>query len=119
MNKRRGILRELRIIFISSLLAVSDNGLIFPSFPAHKARSSLLNVYERLIRNVIYDILKCSKYSFMSLDIHLLIYMYKCAPESTGNMFQDITGLHETANDTERLVYRDIRVTYINMVKFN
>jgi hypothetical protein len=43
------------------------------------------------------------------------------APVSTGNTFQGILCLRETANNTERYIYRDIRVTYIrvNTVKFN
>jgi hypothetical protein len=45
------------------------------------------------------------------------IYIYRCAPVSTGNTFQDLPRLRETADNTERYIYRDIRVTNINTVK--
>jgi hypothetical protein len=45
--------------------------------------------------------------------------MYSSAPVPTGNTFQDLPRLRETADNTERYIQRDIRVTYINMVKFN
>jgi hypothetical protein len=41
--------------------------------------------------------------------------MYRCAPVFTGNTFQGLTRLRETADITERYV----RVTNINAVKFN
>jgi hypothetical protein len=44
---------------------------------------------------------------------------YSSAPVSTGNTFQYLPRLREIADNTERYIYRDIRVTYINMVKFN
>ena len=37
----------------------------------------------------------------------------------TGNMFQDLLRLHETTDNTECYIQRDIRVTYMNTVKFN
>jgi hypothetical protein len=45
--------------------------------------------------------------------------LYRSAPVSTGNTFQDLTRLHETADKTERYIIRDIPITYINAVKFN
>jgi hypothetical protein len=36
--------------------------------------------------------------------------MYRCSPVSTGNMFQDLPRLRETADNTERYIWRDIRV---------
>jgi hypothetical protein len=44
---------------------------------------------------------------------------YSSAPVSTCNTFQDLPRLRETADNTERYIKRDIRVTYINTVKFN
>jgi hypothetical protein len=44
--------------------------------------------------------------------------MYSSAPVFTGNTFQDLPRLSETADGTEHYVQRDIRVTYINPVKF-
>jgi hypothetical protein len=44
---------------------------------------------------------------------------YRCAPAPIGNMFQDLPRLRETADNTERYIFHDICVTYINMVKFN
>jgi hypothetical protein len=44
--------------------------------------------------------------------------MYSSAPVSTGNTFQDLSRLREPADNTERYLLRDIRVTYINTVKF-
>jgi hypothetical protein len=41
--------------------------------------------------------------------------VYRFAPVDTGNTFQDLTRLRETADNTER----DVRVAYINTVKFN
>jgi hypothetical protein len=43
---------------------------------------------------------------------------YSSAPVSTGNMFQDLPQLRETADNTERYILRDIRLTNINTVKF-
>jgi hypothetical protein len=40
---------------------------------------------------------------------------YRCAPVFTGNTFQDLSRLRETADNAERYV----RVSYINTVKFN
>jgi hypothetical protein len=52
----------------------------------------------------------------VSWEIKALInYMYSSAPVSTGNTLQDLPRLCETADNTER----DIRVTYVNTVKFN
>jgi hypothetical protein len=44
---------------------------------------------------------------------------YSSAPVFTGNTFQDLPRLSETADNTKRCIYRDIRVAYINTVKFN
>jgi hypothetical protein len=44
---------------------------------------------------------------------------YMCAPVPTGNTFQDLPWLHETADNTERYIQHDIHVTYINTVTFN
>jgi hypothetical protein len=41
------------------------------------------------------------------------------SPVSTGNTFQDLPRLRETADNTKHYIYRDIRVTYINTVQFN
>jgi len=40
-------------------------------------------------------------------------------PVSKGNTFQDLPWLREIADNIERYIQRDIRVTYINTVKFN
>jgi hypothetical protein len=37
---------------------------------------------------------------------------------STGNTLQEQPQLRETMNNTERCIHPDIRVTYINTVKF-
>jgi hypothetical protein len=37
----------------------------------------------------------------------------------TGNTFQDLPRLRDTADNTERYISHDIRVTYINTVKCN
>jgi hypothetical protein len=47
---------------------------------------------------------------------HTHVYIHS-APVSTGNTFQDLPRLCETADNTERYVQRDIRVKYINAVK--
>jgi hypothetical protein len=47
------------------------------------------------------------------------IHTYSSAPVSTGNTSQDLLRLCETADDTERYIYHDIRVTNINTAKFN
>jgi hypothetical protein len=47
------------------------------------------------------------------------IFKIQVCPVSTGNTFQDLPRLNETADNTERYIYRDIRVTNINTVKFN
>jgi hypothetical protein len=39
---------------------------------------------------------------------------YRCALVSTGNTFQDLPRLRESANNTERYISRDIRVIYVN-----
>jgi len=44
---------------------------------------------------------------------------YRRTPVSVGNTFQDLPRLRETMDNTEHYIYCDIRVTYINMVKFN
>jgi hypothetical protein len=44
--------------------------------------------------------------------------MYSGAPVSTGNTFQDLPQLRETADNTESYIKRDILITYINMVMF-
>jgi hypothetical protein len=38
---------------------------------------------------------------------------------SAGNTFQDLPQLRDTADNTERYILRDIRVTNINTAKFN
>jgi hypothetical protein len=43
---------------------------------------------------------------------------YRCGPVSTGNTFQDLPRLRETADNTERYIQRNIRETNINTVKF-
>jgi hypothetical protein len=45
--------------------------------------------------------------------------IYSNAPVSTGNTFQDLPRLRETADNTERYKQHDIRITNINAVKFN
>jgi hypothetical protein len=45
--------------------------------------------------------------------------IYSSAPISTGDAFQDTPRLHETADNTERYMQRDIRVTNINTAKLN
>jgi hypothetical protein len=45
-------------------------------------------------------------------------FMYSSSPVSAGNAFQDLPRLRETADYTERYIC-DIRVTYINTLKFN
>jgi hypothetical protein len=45
--------------------------------------------------------------------------LYRCAPISTDNTFQDLLQLRETVDNTERYIQHDIRVTNINVVKFN
>jgi hypothetical protein len=45
--------------------------------------------------------------------------VYSIASVFTGNTFQYLPRLNETADNTERYILRDIRVTYINTVKFN
>jgi hypothetical protein len=44
---------------------------------------------------------------------------YNSAPISASNTFQDLPQLRETADNTKHYICRDIRVTYINTVKFN
>jgi len=44
---------------------------------------------------------------------------YRWTLVSTGNMFQDLPRLRGTADNTERYIQGEIRVTYINTVKFN
>jgi hypothetical protein len=41
----------------------------------------------------------------MSLQIHLLVYIYSSAPVSTENTFQYLPRLRETANNTESYIY--------------
>jgi hypothetical protein len=48
----------------------------------------------------------------------LLYSLYRCDPRIAGNTFQDLLRLRETADNTERYIERDIRVTNINTVKF-
>jgi hypothetical protein len=45
------------------------------------------------------------------------VYAYSNAFISTGNTFKDLPPLRETADNTERYIWRDIRVIYINTVK--
>jgi hypothetical protein len=44
---------------------------------------------------------------------------YSCDAVFTDNTFQELPWLRETADNTDRYIYRDIRVTNINTVKFN
>jgi len=44
---------------------------------------------------------------------------YSSAPVATGNTFQDLPHLCETTDNTECYIWRDIHVTYINMVEIN
>jgi hypothetical protein len=55
----------------------------------------------------------------LALVNRVLSYSYSRAPVSMCNTFQDLPRLCETAYNTERYIKRDIRVTYINTVKFN
>jgi hypothetical protein len=48
-----------------------------------------------------------------------ILIIYRCAPVSTVNTFQDLPRLSEIADNTERYIQRDIRVTNINTIKFN
>jgi hypothetical protein len=53
----------------------------------------------------------------------MYVCMYVCihssATVSTGNAFQNPPPLRETVDNTERYIYRDIRVRDINTVMFN
>ena len=40
--------------------------------------------------------------------------IHSSAAVFTVNTFQDLSRLHETVDNTERYIQRDIRVTYIN-----
>ena len=48
----------------------------------------------------------------------VVIFKYRRTPASTGNVFQDLSRLRETVDNTEHYIC-DIHVPYINMVKFN
>jgi hypothetical protein len=48
-----------------------------------------------------------------------IVSKYNSSTVFTGNRFQDVPRLRETANNTERYISRDICATYINTVKFN
>jgi hypothetical protein len=50
---------------------------------------------------------------------HRIVFQYRRTPISMVNMFQDLPRLCETADNTERYVYCDIRETYINTVNSN
>jgi hypothetical protein len=52
------------------------------------------------------------KYFFTQQHCH---HQDSSAPVSAGNTFQDLPRLHKTTDNTKR----DIRVIYINIVKFN
>jgi hypothetical protein len=45
--------------------------------------------------------------------------LYSIAPVCVGNTFKDLPQLHETADNPGRCIKRDIRLTYLNTVKFN
>jgi hypothetical protein len=36
--------------------------------------------------------------------IYIYIYTHRCAPVSVGNVFNDLSQLHETADNTERYI---------------
>jgi hypothetical protein len=74
MKKRRRILRSVRRIVMSSLLPISDSRHIFDLFTDTKKNFGL-NVNRMHLNKVIYEILTCFKYSFMSLYSHLLIHI--------------------------------------------
>jgi hypothetical protein len=55
--------------------------------------------------------------AFCNADIEVMDGTVVC-PVSTGNTFQDLPLLRETADNTERYIVGSIRVTNINTVKF-
>jgi hypothetical protein len=78
----------------------------------------------------IYDILSLPgfKESYRYYQVIILCYIpvtrkrsdkHSSAPVFTGNTFQDLPRLCETADNIERYIHSDIRVIYINTVKIN
>jgi hypothetical protein len=49
----------------------------------------------------------------------VFITIYSSAPVSTGDTFQDLPQLCVTADNTERYIQRDSRVTYVSTENFN
>jgi hypothetical protein len=53
------------------------------------------------------------------VSTHSLQNIYRCAPVSTGNTFQDLLQLLEPADNNKFCILCDICVININMVNFN